>query len=168
MFFTNEWQERTAHMALYIVRARPKGKEGLAALRREMDSGEIASLEPFGEALQHGLENAKIDRNSDYAIWVEEDYCSPPLAMERTSVLDRYFERYQRRAGRVRRGRVEQNRRRQFIVGDDDNNNIEDKSSVIAIKELTITRVFVYTTHWKRTEEMSVPAALVAHRFPLT
>jgi hypothetical protein len=84
MFFTNEWQERTAHMALYIVRARPKGKEGLAALRREMDSGEIASLEPFGEALQHGLENAKIDRNSDYAIWVEEDYCSPPLAMERT------------------------------------------------------------------------------------
>jgi hypothetical protein len=23
--------------------------------------------------------------------WVEEDYCSPPLAMERESVLDQYF-----------------------------------------------------------------------------
>ena len=25
-------------------------------------------------------------------MWAEEDYCSPPLAMERESVLDRYFE----------------------------------------------------------------------------
>jgi hypothetical protein len=24
-------------------------------------------------------------------IWSEEDYCSPPLAMEREAVLDRYF-----------------------------------------------------------------------------
>ncbi|MGG6459831.1 MAG: hypothetical protein ACM3JQ_00230 [Candidatus Eiseniibacteriota bacterium] len=24
-------------------------------------------------------------------VWVEEDYCSPPLAMEREAVLDRYF-----------------------------------------------------------------------------
>lgn len=79
-------------MTLYLVRAKPKGKEGLDALRREMDSGKIANLDPFGGALQHGLENARIDRGSDYAVWVEEDYCSPPLAMERSSVLDRYFE----------------------------------------------------------------------------
>jgi hypothetical protein len=26
------------------------------------------------------------------ALWIEEDYCTPPLAMERESVLDRYFE----------------------------------------------------------------------------
>lgn len=45
----------------------------------------------FGETLQHGLENAGIDTNTGYALWVEEDYCSPPLAMERESVLDRYF-----------------------------------------------------------------------------
>ncbi|HET7284768.1 MAG TPA: hypothetical protein VFI70_08790 [Nitrososphaeraceae archaeon] len=32
-----------------------------------------------------------IMRNPDYALWVEEDYCSPPLAMERESVLDQYF-----------------------------------------------------------------------------
>jgi len=25
-------------------------------------------------------------------MWVEEDYCSPPLAMERESMLDRYFD----------------------------------------------------------------------------
>ena len=25
-------------------------------------------------------------------MWVEEDYCSPPLAMETESVLDKYFE----------------------------------------------------------------------------
>lgn len=49
-------------------------------------------MRPFGQALQHSLENARIDtENRDYAIWVEEDYCSPPLAMERESVLDRYF-----------------------------------------------------------------------------
>ena len=24
-------------------------------------------------------------------MWIEEDYCSPPLVMERESVLDRYF-----------------------------------------------------------------------------
>jgi hypothetical protein len=24
-------------------------------------------------------------------LWIEEDYCSPPLAMEREAVLDRYF-----------------------------------------------------------------------------
>ena len=79
-------------MALYLVRARPKGKEGLSALRREMDSGKITNLEPFGGALQYSLENARIDKSSDCALWVEEEYCSPPLAMERESVPDRYFE----------------------------------------------------------------------------
>jgi hypothetical protein len=32
-----------------------------------------------------------IQKDSDFAIWVEEDYCSPPLAMEREAVLDRDF-----------------------------------------------------------------------------
>ena len=79
-------------MAIYLVRARPK-KEHLASLQKELDSGRIAKLRPFGEALHAGLENARIDAgNPDYALWVEEDYCSPPLAMERESVLDRYFD----------------------------------------------------------------------------
>jgi hypothetical protein len=77
-------------MALYLVRARPKND--LTDLRRELNSGEISRLGPFGKTLQYGLDNAKIDPNDGYALWIEEDYCTPPLAMERESVLDRYFE----------------------------------------------------------------------------
>jgi hypothetical protein len=72
-------------MALYMVKARPR-KELLENLQKDLSSGKI------GRALQYSLENARIDNeNPDYAVWVEEDYCSPPLAMERESVLDQYF-----------------------------------------------------------------------------
>jgi hypothetical protein len=75
-------------MAFYIVRARPK-KELLENLHQELNSGKISRMRPFGQALQYSLENARIDtENRDYAIWVQEDYCSPPLDMERESVLD--------------------------------------------------------------------------------
>jgi len=77
-------------MALYIVRA--KSKNDLSDLRKELDSGEISRLKPFGKTLQYGLDNAKIDPKDGYVIWIEEDYCTPPLAMERKSVLDKYFE----------------------------------------------------------------------------
>jgi len=78
-------------MALYMVKARPR-KELLENLHNDLSSGKISKMRPFGRALQYSLENARIDNESpDYAIWVEEDYCSPPLAMERESVLDQYF-----------------------------------------------------------------------------
>jgi hypothetical protein len=77
-------------MVLYIVRARPK--TDLSGLRKELNSGEISRLIPFGKILQDGLDNAKIDPKDGYALWIEEDYCNPPLAMERASVLDRYFD----------------------------------------------------------------------------
>ncbi len=77
-------------MALYIVRARPKND--LSGLRKELNSGEISRLGPFGKTLQYGLDNAKFDPEIGYALWIEEDYCTPPLAMERESVLDRYFD----------------------------------------------------------------------------
>jgi hypothetical protein len=74
-------------MAFYLVRAKPK-KELLESLYHELNSGKISKMRPFGQALQ----NARIDaENCDYTLWIEEDYCSPPLAMERESVLDRYF-----------------------------------------------------------------------------
>jgi len=73
-----------------MVRARPK--DDLSGLKKELDSGEISRLRPFGITLQYGLNNAKIDREGGYALWIEEDYCTPPLAMERESVLDRYFD----------------------------------------------------------------------------
>ncbi len=78
-------------MTFYLVRAKPK-KPLLENLREELNSGRISKMRPFGQALQYSLENARIDtENRDYALWIEEDYCSPPLAMERESVLDRYF-----------------------------------------------------------------------------
>ena len=49
-------------------------------------------MRPFGEILHYGLQNARFDTNNIYAMWIEEDYCSPPLAMERESVLDKYFD----------------------------------------------------------------------------
>ena len=78
-------------MAFYLVRAKPK-KERLKTLKEELNSDKISRMRPFGQALEYSLENARIDaENRDYALWIEEDYCSPPLAMERESVLDRYF-----------------------------------------------------------------------------
>ena len=48
-------------------------------------------LEPFGRALHHSLMNARVDGAAEVAVWEEEDYCRPPLAMERAAVLDDYF-----------------------------------------------------------------------------
>ncbi|HZB80049.1 MAG TPA: hypothetical protein VE264_02105 [Nitrososphaera sp.] len=76
-------------MTIYVVKAKPK-EEIIADLRQELSSGKISRLRPFGEELHHSLENARMF--DGYAYWVEEDYCSPPLAMERRSVLDRYFD----------------------------------------------------------------------------
>ena len=78
-------------MTFYLVKAKPK-KERLEILKEELNSDKISRMRPFGKALQYSLENARIDvENRDYALWIEEDYCSPPLAMEREAVLDRYF-----------------------------------------------------------------------------
>jgi hypothetical protein len=76
-------------MSIYIVRARMK-KE-LSELRKELESGKISKLQPFGETLSYGLKNARVT-NDRYVLWVEVDYCSPPLAMEKASVLDKYFD----------------------------------------------------------------------------
>lgn len=64
----------------------------LTELRTRLDSGEIKTMKPFGQALHYGLDNARLDRNdSSFAFWEEEDYCNPPLAQERAAVLDTYF-----------------------------------------------------------------------------
>jgi hypothetical protein len=79
------------YMALYMVKAIPR-KELLEDLQKDLSSGKISKMRPFGQTLQYSLENARVDNaNPDYALWIEEDYCSPPLAMERESVLDQYF-----------------------------------------------------------------------------
>ena len=77
-------------MAKRFVRAQPK-HDRLVELRERLDSGEIEDMEPFGCAMTRALENARFDLTSGEAVWIEEDYCSPPLAMERAEVLDEYF-----------------------------------------------------------------------------
>jgi len=76
-------------MAYYLVQAKPID-ELLAELRQRLDSGEIKVMKPFGQALQYGLDHARLQENG-IAIWEEEDYCVPPLAQERAAILDTYF-----------------------------------------------------------------------------
>jgi hypothetical protein len=83
-------EDPTIGMAHYLVRALPKP----GAMRRiwqDLESGRIASMRPFGRALDESLRNARFDLRG-HAVWEEEDYCSPPLAMEREAVLDDAFE----------------------------------------------------------------------------
>jgi hypothetical protein len=87
-------------MAHYLVTAKPD-QSRLNELKERLDSGEIAAMRPFGNALQHSLENAKM-QDAATAIWEEEDYCIPPLAQERAAVLDDYFSELE--VERVERG----------------------------------------------------------------
>jgi hypothetical protein len=48
-------------------------------------------MRPFGKGMTCSLENARV-REDGYAIWEEEDYCSPPLAEERAAALDEFFD----------------------------------------------------------------------------
>ena len=77
-------------MAYYLVRARPR-QERLRELEKLLAEGAFEGLRPFGQALSAGLTGARVDAEG-LALWEEEDYCSPPLAMERAAVLDSYFD----------------------------------------------------------------------------
>ncbi|TKR28116.1 hypothetical protein [Natronomonas salsuginis] len=77
-------------MAYRFVRARPI-TDRLAELRERLDSGEIAEMKPFGTGMTTALNDAKYDPDTGDAVWIEEDYCTPPLAMEREAVLDDHF-----------------------------------------------------------------------------
>lgn len=78
-------------MSYYLVKAQVH-QNLLPELRTRLDSGEISKMRPFGRALQHGLDNARLDpQGENWLVWEEEDYCVPPLAQERAAVLDTYF-----------------------------------------------------------------------------
>jgi hypothetical protein len=76
-------------MAHYLVTAIPR-EDRLPQLRDELREKAYLHVKPFGKAMTHSLENARV-RKDGYAVWEEEDYCSPPLAQEREAALDRYF-----------------------------------------------------------------------------
>lgn len=76
-------------MAYYLVRASANGD--LKELRKRLDAGEIRVMRPFGTALDESLNGARLEPGGSW-VWEEQDYCVPPLAMEREAVLDTYFE----------------------------------------------------------------------------
>lgn len=76
-------------MAYYLVRATPR-PERMDELAAKLAEDTFVKMRPFGQALTKGLQGAR-RLDDGRAIWEEEDYCSPPLAMERAAVLDRYF-----------------------------------------------------------------------------
>ena len=77
-------------MAYYLVRAKPK-PERLGELQNRLQKDAFIDLRPFGKALTRSLKEARTQSDC-FAIWEEEDYCSPPLAEERAAVLDKYFD----------------------------------------------------------------------------
>jgi hypothetical protein len=77
-------------MAHYIVRAKPK-PDRLRELHQQLRKDAFIDLRPFGKALTHSLNEARLQADG-IAVWEEEDYCSPPLAQERAAVLDTYFD----------------------------------------------------------------------------
>ena len=77
-------------MAFYLVRAKPK-PERLGELQNRLQEDAFLTLRPFGKALTRSLDEART-QSDGFAIWEEEDYCSPPLAEERAAVLDKYFD----------------------------------------------------------------------------
>ncbi|MDJ0754149.1 MAG: hypothetical protein QNJ45_11560 [Ardenticatenaceae bacterium] len=76
-------------MAHYLVKAQPV-PDKLEELRQRLERGEIFPMRPFGSALDYSLKNAR-QAEDGWIVWEEEDYCRPPLAMERAAVLDDYF-----------------------------------------------------------------------------
>ena len=76
-------------MAHYLVTAIPMAgrMEELGDLLRK---DAFVRLRPFGVAITFSLRNARL-REDGAAVWEEEDYCNPPLAQERSSVLDSFF-----------------------------------------------------------------------------
>ena len=77
-------------MAYYLVTAKPK-RDRLADLLAKLRKHTYAPMRPFGKSMTYSLQNARI-REDGYAIWEEEDYCSPPLAQERAAALDEFFD----------------------------------------------------------------------------
>ena len=70
-------------MAYYLVSAKPKPDRLLDLLSHLQDRAYL-TMQPFGRSLTHSLENARAGEDG-YAVWEEEDYCTPPLAQERAA-----------------------------------------------------------------------------------
>ena len=77
-------------MTIYRVTARLKA-ETAGALRRKLDDGSIAAQPPDGQEMVDAFGRATVTESGDVR-WSETCYCPTPLAHERATVLDRFFE----------------------------------------------------------------------------
>ena len=77
-------------MAYYLVTAKPR-PDRLPDLLTNLQVKAYLTMRPFGRSLTYSLENARVG-DDGYAVWEEEDYCSPPLAQERVAALDEFFD----------------------------------------------------------------------------
>ncbi len=76
-------------MAYYVVRAE-LNEEDMATLADHLRENAYVALQPFGQSLTKGLRGMRRLPDGRVA-WEEEDYCTPPLRMEREAVLDEFF-----------------------------------------------------------------------------
>ena len=77
-------------MAYYLVTAKPRS-DCLPRLLENLQRRSYVSMRPFGRSLTDSLQGARL-RQDGYAVWEEEDYCTPPLAQERAAALDEFFD----------------------------------------------------------------------------
>ena len=75
---------------IYRVTARFK-LDTAVELQRRLDGGSIAAQQPDGQEIVDSLHRAVMTRAGDVQ-WSEMCFCNPPLAHERATVLDRYFD----------------------------------------------------------------------------
>jgi|TARA_B110000263_G_C14912186_1_gene330916 hypothetical protein len=77
-------------MALYRVTARLK-PDTAAELRGRLDDGSIAAQQPDGQEMVDAFGRAAVTESGDVC-WSETCYCPTPLAHERATVLDQFFD----------------------------------------------------------------------------
>ena len=75
---------------IYRVTARFK-PETAVELRRRLDDGSIAAQQPDGEEIVASLNRAVV-MGPNVVQWSERCFCDMPLAHERATVFDRYFD----------------------------------------------------------------------------
>ena len=75
---------------IYRVTARLRS-DAASELRRRLDDGSIAAQQPDGQEIVDSLHRAVITPDGTVQ-WSEMCFCSPPLAHERSTILDQFFD----------------------------------------------------------------------------
>jgi len=78
---------------IYKVKAKFKKGEEKEFLEKLRD-GRIENLEPDGPSIMKGMKSASVD-DEGFVNWTELCYCPTPLAHERETVYDNFFEEFQ-------------------------------------------------------------------------